>query len=324
MHALQDPSRDRDRAGRRGRLPPARASPRRPAPPLPRRRSRAREADGRASRRHAQAARQGRRRLARPADQLHAPVLAALPVARRTAWSRSRRPRGRRPSRSCPTSPSRIPKPTDGGKTWTFKLRKGIKYSTGETVQPRDFLWTFQRIFKVHTPTAGGFYSVLVGADKCLKTPATCDLSKGVVINNKAGTVTFHLTQPDAEWLDKLAVPHAAVLPVGHAEQGPRHEAPAVAPARTCSRSTTRTTSSCSKRNPNFKEWSADAQPDGYLDSIALHVRPHGRGRGHADRERPGRLDARLRRRPTASTRSARSTRTRCTSTRSSRTGTCR
>ena len=92
-----------------------------------------------------------------------------------------------------------LPKPTDGGKTWTFKLRKGIKYSTGATVQPRDFLWTFQRIFKVHTPTAGGFYSGLVGADKCLKTPATCDLSKSVVIDNKAGTVTFHLVKPDAE-----------------------------------------------------------------------------------------------------------------------------
>ena len=39
--------------------------------------------------------------------------------------------------------------------------------------------------------------------------------------------VTFHLAQPDAEWLDKLAVPHAALLPVGHAQQGPRHEAAA-------------------------------------------------------------------------------------------------
>ena len=53
-----------------------------------------------------------------------------------------------------------IPKPTDGGKTWKFQLRKGIKYSNGKPVTPQDVLYTFERIFKVHTPTAGGFYSV--------------------------------------------------------------------------------------------------------------------------------------------------------------------
>ena len=78
-----------------------------------------------------------------------------------------------------------IPKPTDGGKTWKFQLRKGIKYSNGKSVTPKDVLYTFERIFKVHTPTAGGFYSVIKGADKCLKTPATCDLSKSIVVDAK-------------------------------------------------------------------------------------------------------------------------------------------
>ena len=160
-----------------------------------------------------------------------------------------------------------LPKPTDGGKTWTFKLRKGIKYSTGATVQPRDFLWTFQRIFKVHTPTAGGFYSGLVGADKCLKTPATCDLSKSVVINNKAGTVTFHLVKPDAEWLYKLAVPHASVLPWGT----PNKDLGTKLPPSTGAYMFTKYDPNHElvlKRNPNFKQWSADAMPDGFVDSI--------------------------------------------------------
>src|SRR3954462_5831923 len=82
-----------------------------------------------------------------------------------------------------------IPKPTDGGKTWKFTLRKGIKYSNGKTVTPQDVLYTFERIFKGHTPTAGGFYSVIVGPDKCLKTPATCDLSKFVVVDKKTNSV---------------------------------------------------------------------------------------------------------------------------------------
>ena len=45
-----------------------------------------------------------------------------------------------------------IPKPTDGGKTWVFKLRSGIKFSNGQVVKATDVLATFQRIFKVHGP----------------------------------------------------------------------------------------------------------------------------------------------------------------------------
>jgi peptide/nickel transport system substrate-binding protein len=160
-----------------------------------------------------------------------------------------------------------VPKPADGGKTWTFKLRKGIKYSNGKTVQPRDVLWTMQRIFKVHTPTAGGFYSVLLGADKCLKTPATCDLSKSVVVDTKANTVTFHLTRPDAEWLDKLAVPHAALLPWGT----PNKDFGTALPPSTGAYKFTKYDPNHTlvlERNPFFKQWSADAQPDGYPDKI--------------------------------------------------------
>ena len=42
--------------------------------------------------------------------------------------------RQRRPSTSCPTSPSNLPTPTNGGKTWMFHLRKGIKFSNGKPV----------------------------------------------------------------------------------------------------------------------------------------------------------------------------------------------
>jgi peptide/nickel transport system substrate-binding protein len=158
-----------------------------------------------------------------------------------------------------------IPKPTDGGKTWTFTLRKGIKYSTGKPVQPRDVLWTMQRIFKVHTPTAGGFYSVLVGADKCLKTPATCDLSKSVVV--KGQTITFHLTRPDAEWLDKLAVPHASLLPWGTPNKDLGTALPpGTGPYRFTKYDPNHTLTLA--RNPYFKQWSAEAQPDGYPDNI--------------------------------------------------------
>jgi peptide/nickel transport system substrate-binding protein len=72
---------------------------------------------------------------------------------------------------------------------------------------------SFQRIFKVSSPTSGTFYRTIVGAEKCLQTPATCTLEGGVEADESAHTVTIHLTQPDPEILDKLAVPHAVILP---------------------------------------------------------------------------------------------------------------
>src|SRR3954470_2448431 len=39
-----------------------------------------------------------------------------------------------------------IPKPGNGGKTWVFKLRKGIRFSNGKPVAAHDVVASFQRI----------------------------------------------------------------------------------------------------------------------------------------------------------------------------------
>jgi len=45
-----------------------------------------------------------------------------------------------------------MPKVTNSGKTYTFTLRKGIKFSNGKAVTVADVLGTFQRLFKVSEP----------------------------------------------------------------------------------------------------------------------------------------------------------------------------
>jgi peptide/nickel transport system substrate-binding protein len=40
-----------------------------------------------------------------------------------------------------------LPNPTDGGRTYTFQLRSGIRYSNGQPVRPEDFRRAIERNF---------------------------------------------------------------------------------------------------------------------------------------------------------------------------------
>jgi peptide/nickel transport system substrate-binding protein len=160
-----------------------------------------------------------------------------------------------------------LPEPQDDGKTYVFKLRKGIKFSNGKDVTASDVVASFQRIFKINGPTSGSFYNNIVGADKCLKDGATCTLEGGIEGDDAAGTVTFHLMEPDSEFFDKLAVPHATILPADTAAKDLGTEAPPGTGAYVIA-SYDPNDKMVLKRNPEFKEWSVDAQPDGYPDEI--------------------------------------------------------
>jgi peptide/nickel transport system substrate-binding protein len=160
-----------------------------------------------------------------------------------------------------------VPEPEDDGKTYVFKLRDGIRFSNGETVTIDDVVASFQRIFKVSGPTSGTFYNNIVGADECLADPAGCTLEGGVVGDSAAGTVTFHLKQPDPEFLYKLAVPHAAVLPAATpAEDAGTTPIPGTGAHMFESYDPNQRLAIV--RNPHFTEWSVEAQPDGYPDRI--------------------------------------------------------
>jgi YVTN family beta-propeller protein len=113
-----------------------------------------------------------------------------------------------------------IPVPTEGGRTYTFRLRPGIRYSNGELVRASDFRRELERLFALDSPGADN-YSGLIGGQACLAHPETCTLSQGVVTNDATGLVSFHLSAPDPDFLDKLT-PHAfgAPVPPGTPESG--------------------------------------------------------------------------------------------------------
>jgi peptide/nickel transport system substrate-binding protein len=160
-----------------------------------------------------------------------------------------------------------IPEAQDDGKTYVFKLRQGIKFSNGQDVTVKDVVASFQRIFKISGPTSGTFYNLIVGADACLKTPAACTLDGGVVGDEAAGTVTIHLTQPDSEFFDKLAIPHAAIVPADTPSKDMGTTSiPGTGAYMTAAYDPNKQWKIV--RNPHFKEWSKQAQPDGYPDEM--------------------------------------------------------
>jgi peptide/nickel transport system substrate-binding protein len=158
-----------------------------------------------------------------------------------------------------------IPKPTNNGKVWKFTLRSGIKFSNGQTLTGKDVKATFERLFKIgNSPNAGSWYNAIQGGDACVKTPKTCDLSEGVQVNGN--TVTFRLARQDPEFLDQLAMPFVYILPASTPTKNVNIPPPGTGPYKWVQYTPTKQMRIV--RNPYFKVWSKDAQPEGLPDEI--------------------------------------------------------
>jgi peptide/nickel transport system substrate-binding protein len=156
-----------------------------------------------------------------------------------------------------------IPVPTNGGKTYVFHIRRGIKFSNGQTLKPSDFVTTFERQFTVPGPTS--FYSGIVGASKC--STKGCNLSQGVVANDSAYTLTINLTAPDPEFMDQLSLPFAFAVPAGTSPKLTGNNVPpGTGPYMW--KSYNPNTEAVLVRNPYFHVWNAAAQPAGYPNEI--------------------------------------------------------
>ncbi len=161
-----------------------------------------------------------------------------------------------------------LPAPTDGGRTYTFRLRSGIRYSNGAPVRATDFRSTFERNYALKSPV---MYHGIVGDAQCRKYPERCDLSRGVVADDAAHTVTFHLIRPDADFLSVLASPFAYVLPADTPRRpAGTHPLPATGPYMIATYEPRRLLRFV--RNPFFHEWSRAAQPAGYPDRIDIRM----------------------------------------------------
>ena len=160
--------------------------------------------------------------------------------------------------------------PTDGGTTYSFALRRGLKYSDGTPVRASDVRHSVERIFLKEQTYPAFLYLAIVGADKC--TPKKCDLSKGIDTDDAAGTVAFHLRQPFSDFPQLLALPWVSVVP----SSTPDHDmsltpVPGTGPYVLASSSGNirKGGQATLTRNPNFVPRGV-GQPGGYPDRIVV------------------------------------------------------
>jgi len=165
-----------------------------------------------------------------------------------------------------------VPAPSRDGRTYVFTLRPGVRYSDGTPVRSEDFRASIERFLAAKQRDFPAFYDGIVGAARCLRRPARCDLSAGIDSDRRARTITVHLTRPDAEFLHKLTLPFAYVVPADTPirRTGDR-VLPGTGPYRIAAWETGR--GGHLVRNPHFRSWSPQDRPAGFADRIEVAVR---------------------------------------------------
>ena len=154
-----------------------------------------------------------------------------------------------------------IPAPQDRGLVYTFRLRPGIRYSTGAPVRATDFVRGLEDAAQ-SSDIEASYIDALPGVEAC-PGARSCNLARAVSADDRAGTVTLHLSHPDPDILLALGLPYFAPKPPG------RGIRPATGPYR-IARYVPGVLIDF-ERNRFFHEWSPAAQPAGYPDRILVY-----------------------------------------------------
>ena len=106
-----------------------------------------------------------------------------------------------------------LPVVSDGGKTYTFTLRKGLLYSNGTPVKASDFPYTIERAIKLGWGNKSFLTENIVGAEAFGGGKASS--ISGIKTDDASGTITIKLVAPYGPFLNVLAFPAAGLVPTG-------------------------------------------------------------------------------------------------------------
>lgn len=126
-------------------------------------------------------------------------------------FSRLVRADPRKASRILPDLAVAVPKPTDGGHTYTFELRDA-RFHDGSPVTADDVKFSLERLINPKTKSEGGSYYTGFIKDTAGIAAGKKTSSSGIVVVDEK-TLRIELSQPHAAFLNLLALWFASIYP---------------------------------------------------------------------------------------------------------------
>ena len=105
-----------------------------------------------------------------------------------------------------------LPEISNGGKTYTLKLRDGLKYSDGKPVKASDFEHTIKRVLNLESG-GSAFYLGIEGAEEYVKKGRAKGDISGIETDDATGEITINLKEPDGSFQYVLGMDFAGFVP---------------------------------------------------------------------------------------------------------------
>jgi peptide/nickel transport system substrate-binding protein len=165
-----------------------------------------------------------------------------------------------------------MPKISNGGKTYTLTLRKGLKYSDGTPVKASDFTHAVERTIELNSLGSPFYVAAIVGGEKFQKTKSGG--IPGIKTNDKTGKIVIDLNAPRSTFVNELGLLLVAPLPADTpAKNLTADPPPATGPYEIVKSEPGRGWSY--DRNPQWAKNNAKLMPDlpsGHVDKIEIEV----------------------------------------------------
>ncbi|HWE15305.1 MAG TPA: ABC transporter substrate-binding protein [Solirubrobacteraceae bacterium] len=163
-----------------------------------------------------------------------------------------------------------LPKITDGGKTYTVTLRKGLVFSNGKPVVASDFTYAVERAIKIPWGGSGQFITPVIAGGTAFSTGKAKTIS-GITTNDATGKIVIHLTAPYGAFDNVLAEPAMAIVPKGIPFQNqPNNPPPGVGPYMV--KSIVPNASFSVVKNPHWAAMNIPGIPSGHVDQINVKI----------------------------------------------------